>query len=118
MGRLSDYELVRWHPPVPGDLYLEPGFGIKEWTAIDSYTTLGAEQRRYIIKPKEQKVVGIVNVLPPVVNITTSLEAPLSAVTSAEPQPVLVAEFFDADGNTSTNTFYDADLAARFYGRA
>lgn len=104
---LAGYELDVWRRPVLGDFYLVPGWGVQRCGEGDERHRNG--ENRFIVKPKtRQKALE-----PQAIHLTTAVNIP-----AADPKPVLVAEFFDADGNTSTNTFYDADLARDFYGRA
>lgn len=105
---LSNYEVIGFRKPSRGELYFYRTGVQLAGSPSESYP-----RPQYIVRKRRQ-------LSTPVVNLTTSIvESPLpeSAATAKAKLPVLVAEFFDADGNSSTNTFYDAELAARFYGR-
>lgn len=101
---IAGWEIVAYRRPQIGEFYL--------WTDLVLEANVNDVQgaKRYIVTEREpQTVVNYAALLKP---------APLTPLkVEYAGQPVLVAEFFDAEGNSSTNTFYDADLAARLYGR-
>lgn len=101
----SKYEVIAYRRPRQGELYFYGENVQQAGSTSDKYP-----RPTYIVKLRQPSVVNYAALLKP---------APLTPLkVEYAGQPVLVVESWDAEGNNSTNTFYDAALAERLYGRS